>query len=49
MLNIPINDVYHLPQAVLALGSEYPADTLLDTHSHLRSQFFFAPEVLIKV
>lgn len=31
MRNIPINDVDHLPQAVLALGSDYPADTLLDT------------------
>ncbi|WP_267988308.1 hypothetical protein, partial [Acinetobacter pittii] len=25
MRNIPINDVDHLPQAVLALGSDYPA------------------------
>ncbi len=38
MRNIPINDVDHLPQAVLALGSDYPADTLLDTHSHRRAQ-----------
>ncbi|MDR8438650.1 AraC family transcriptional regulator, partial [Acinetobacter baumannii] len=44
MRNIPINDVDHLPQAVLALGSDYPADTLLDTHSHRRAQFLYAPE-----
>ncbi len=49
MRNIPINDVDHLPQAVLALGSDYPADTLLDTHSHRRAQFLYAPEGLMKV
>ncbi|MDB9694074.1 hypothetical protein OPU39_06095, partial [Acinetobacter nosocomialis] len=37
------------PQAVLALGSDYPADTLLDTHSHRRAQFLYAPEGLMKV
>ncbi len=49
MRNIPINDVDHLPQAVLALGSDYPADTLLDTHSHRRAQFLYAPEGLRKL
>ena len=49
MRNIPINEVDHLPQPVLALGSDYPADTLLDTHSHRRAQFLYAPEGLMKV
>ena len=49
MRNISINEVDHLPQAVLALGSDYPADTLLDTHNHRRAQFLYAPEGLMKV
>ncbi|MFX7044594.1 AraC family transcriptional regulator, partial [Acinetobacter baumannii] len=49
MRNISVNDVDHLQQAVLALGSDYPADTLLDTHSHRRAQFLYAPEGFMKV
>ena len=49
MRNIPINDVDHLPSSGSSVRSDYPADTLLDTHSHRRAQFLYAPEGLMKV
>jgi mannose-6-phosphate isomerase-like protein (cupin superfamily) len=48
MRNVAINDVDHLPRRVLALGSDYPPNTLL-RHSHRRAQFLYAMHGLMKV
>ncbi|EBX6544646.1 AraC family transcriptional regulator, partial [Salmonella enterica subsp. enterica serovar Larochelle] len=49
MRNVAINDVDHLPRSVLALGSDYPPNTLLERHSHRRAQFLYAMHGLMKV
>ncbi|QAV22044.1 AraC family transcriptional regulator [Proteus hauseri] len=49
MRNIDINSVDHLPRDILALGSDYPYDTLLETHHHRRAQFLYAPNGVMKV
>lgn len=49
MRNVAINDVDHLPRRVLALGSDYPPNTLLERHSHRRAQFLYAMHGLMKV
>ncbi|HHG8774794.1 TPA: helix-turn-helix transcriptional regulator [Raoultella planticola] len=49
MRNIAVNDVDHLPRRVLALGSDYPANTQLPRHSHRRAQFLYAMNGLMKV
>lgn len=49
MRNVAINDVDHLPRRVLALGSDYPPNTLLERHSHRRAQFLYAMNGLMKV
>ncbi|OAT35246.1 AraC family transcriptional regulator [Proteus myxofaciens] len=49
MRNIDINDVDNLPRDILALGSDYPYDTLLETHHHRRAQFLYAPSGVMKV
>lgn len=38
-----------LPRRVLALGSDYPPNTLLERHSHRRAQFLYAMNGLMKV
>ncbi len=49
MRNIAVNDVDDLPRRVLALGSDYPANTQLERHSHRRAQFLYAMNGLMKV
>lgn len=49
MRNIDINTVDDLPRDVLALGSDYPYDTLLEAHHHRRAQFLYAPNGVMKV
>ena len=49
MRNVAIDDVDHLPRPVLALGSDYPPNTLLERHSHRRAQFLYAMNGLMKV
>ena len=49
MRNIAVNDVDDLPRRVLALGSDYPANTQLARHSHRRAQFLYAMNGMMKV
>lgn len=49
MRNIDINGVDNLPRDILALGSDYPYDTLLEAHHHRRAQFLYAPNGVMKV
>ncbi|WP_131867222.1 AraC family transcriptional regulator [Biostraticola tofi] len=49
MRNVLISEVEDLPQHVLALGTDYPYGTFLDTHSHQRAQFLYGLEGLMEV
>lgn len=42
MRNIPVADVDGLDRAVLAIGTDYPADHVLPFHQHRRTQFLYA-------
>jgi AraC-like DNA-binding protein len=41
MRNIPLSTVDGVDRPLLAIATDYPAGTLLDTHSHRRAQFLY--------
>lgn len=41
MRNIPLHTIDAVDRPVLAIATDYPAGTLLDTHSHRRAQFLY--------
>ena len=41
MRNIPLHTVDAVDRPLLAVATDYPAGTLLDTHSHRRAQFLY--------
>ncbi|MGJ7541692.1 AraC family transcriptional regulator [Variovorax sp. LT1R16] len=49
MRNVPLADVDALPQAVLAIGTDYAKGVLLETHSHRRAQFLYGATGLMEV
>jgi AraC-like DNA-binding protein len=49
MLNVPLADVDQVDRAVLAIGTDYPADTLLTAHVHRRAQFLYGMSGLMEV
>lgn len=49
MRNTPLATVDHTPRAVIAIGTDYPTGTLLDTHSHRRAQFLYGMTGLMEV
>lgn len=49
MLNTPLASVDHLARPVLAIGTDYPADTLLPFHVHRRAQFLYGMSGLMDV
>ena len=49
MRNLHIDTVDALPRSVVAIGTDYPPDTLLATHSHRRAQFLYGATGLMEV
>ena len=49
MRNTPINSVDHIQRPVLALATDYPADTWLAPHQHRRAQFLYSISGLMEV
>ena len=49
MLNIPLASVDAVARPVLAIGTDYPPDTLLPTHVHRRAQFLYGMSGLMEV
>jgi AraC-like DNA-binding protein/mannose-6-phosphate isomerase-like protein (cupin superfamily) len=47
--NIPLDDVDGIDRAVLAIGTDYPANHLLRFHRHRRAQFLYAATGLMRV
>lgn len=48
MRNIPLHTVDAVDRPVLAIATDYPAGTLLDTHSHRRAQFLYGATGLME-
>ena len=49
MLNVPLASVDAVARPVLAIGTDYPPDTLLPTHVHRRAQFLYGMSGLMEV
>jgi AraC-like DNA-binding protein/mannose-6-phosphate isomerase-like protein (cupin superfamily) len=49
MRNVALATVDHLERTVVAIGTDYPPDTLLDFHRHRRAQFLYAITGLMEV
>ena len=49
MRNIPVAEVDGLDRAVLAIGTDYPADHLLPWHEHRRAQVLYAATGVMRV
>ncbi|MCE8021520.1 helix-turn-helix transcriptional regulator [Halomonas sp. MCCC 1A11036] len=49
MRNIALSSVDATPREVLAIGTDYPHGTLLDTHTHRRAQFLYGMTGLMEV
>lgn len=49
MRNIPLNTIDHVARDVLALGTDYLPNVLLDSHKHRRAQFLYGATGLIEV
>lgn len=49
MLNIPLASVDSVDRAVLAIGTDYPPNTLLRAHTHRRAQFLYGMSGLMEV
>ena len=49
MRNIPVAEVDDLDRAVLAIGTDYPHDHLLDWHEHRRAQVLYAATGVMQV
>lgn len=49
MRNVPLESVDLLERDVIALGTDYLPNTLLETHRHRRAQFLYPATGLIEV
>ncbi|MCY0386522.1 helix-turn-helix transcriptional regulator [Robbsia sp. Bb-Pol-6] len=49
MRNIPLDALDAIARPVLAIGTDYPKGTLLDTHRHRRAQFLYGATGLMEV
>lgn len=49
MRNISLDSVDTIDRPVLAIGTDYPPDTLLHTHSHRRAQFLYGATGVMEV
>lgn len=49
MRNTPLHTVDAVDRPVLAIATDYPAGTLLDTHSHRRAQFLYGATGIMEV
>ncbi|NGE23877.1 AraC family transcriptional regulator, partial [Klebsiella pneumoniae] len=49
MRNIPLKSVDNIARDVIALGTDYLPDTLLEYHAHRRAQFLYPATGLIEV
>lgn len=49
MRNIALSSVDATPREVLAIGTDYPHGTLLETHAHRRAQFLYGMTGLMEV
>ncbi|MDH5859127.1 AraC family transcriptional regulator [Lampropedia aestuarii] len=49
MLNTPLASVDALARSVLAIGTDYPPGTLLETHSHRRAQLLYGMRGVMEV
>lgn len=49
MLNVSLADLDPVDRAVLAIGTDYPANTLLTAHAHRRAQFLYGMSGLMEV
>lgn len=49
MLNIALDTVDHITRVMVAIGTDYPAGTLLDTHTHRRAQLLYGMTGLMEV
>jgi len=49
MRNVPLSDVDNVPRQVLAVGTDYPPQTLLTAHRHRRAQFLYGISGLMEV
>lgn len=49
MRNVALDTVDDTPRAVVAIGTDYPPGTLLDTHVHRRAQFLYGITGLMEV
>ncbi len=49
MRNVPLNSVDGVARPVLAIGTDYPPGTFLDTHTHRRAQVLYGMSGLMEV
>src|SRR5690606_34408925 len=49
MRNIPLDSVDAVARPVLAIGTDYPPGTLLDTHTHRRAQVLYGMRGVMEV
>lgn len=49
MRNVPISDAEHLDREVLAIGTDYPPDHLLNRHRHRRAQLLYGATGVMRV
>lgn len=49
MRNVPLNSVDAVARPVLAIGTDYPPGTLLDTHTHRRAQVLYGMSGVMEV
>ncbi len=49
MHNVPLDSVDAVARPVLAIGTDYPPGTLLDTHTHRRAQFLYGMSGVMEV
>lgn len=49
MRNIPLKSVDNIARDVIALGTDYLPDTLLEYHAHRRAQFLYPATGLIEI
>ncbi|PRI13677.1 AraC family transcriptional regulator [Mycobacterium shigaense] len=49
MRNVPLDDVDAIDRPVLAIGTDYPANHLLESHRHRRAQLLYAATGIMRV